>query len=443
MNRIRKLIAFSLFTKITSYWTFLTIIIWTPPVNNQYKPVSTNFVCSIAELLGCGMVNRIVKASIGLLLIASPFVYAGPSGSGGGGPEAGDFVSSARLIEKTLRQDPELTFRQFQVPDLADRLAAAIEDTNVVCADANRLKQMRTAFEKAHFDRDQNSIFLDCERYALLESMGPRKYVVVFHEYMRKANLEGSAYEFSSRLLSFPIAIRGDHRRAIDAFCEGGFKDRFQLETYIEQMVQEKSLDNDSARMLREARQNNIHFPDANARRIATYLGWNKHNQYPWTVDLICSDRNRLSDTGFDDDTMNGESILRLNDGSGAMIRIGKSYRIRKGLAAVLIQNGKAVAHVDEYQPYCGLAHDTEPHQDTTISAHIVQSGNIEAFSVPASKGLPATSHINFSITGDTQLTDVEVSMPGDIDSIARMRSVLESCGIKINLKSLIPRLTR
>jgi hypothetical protein len=62
----------------------------------------------------------------------------------------------------------------------------------------------------------------------------------------------------------------------------------------------------------------------------------------------------------------------------------------------------------------------------------------ILAVTVPATgTTAPSGFQVNFGIENDRNLTDVAVWLPGEIGTVARLRSVLDSCGIKANLKNL------
>ena len=380
-----------------------------------------------------------------LVIFLSPFLVQantrfGPSGSGGGGPQAADFTSSARLIEAALLKAPRQADEIFQVEGLVSLYKEAIDTTEVICATGLTLESMQQYKQKAYYD-GANTIHLYCEKYDELKRAGKDKYVVVFHEYMRKLGLETSGYQLSSRLPLLFVAAK-KNQRAIDAFCEGGSKDKFQLETYLSQMIAEGSLDPTGAKMLREASVNNIKFPDASAREIATFLGWTKDNQYSWAVNLICNEKDfHQNSADFSDTSRNDQSIVELNGLSGAFLRIGKSFTILKGRAVATLQNGRSIRKPDEYQPYCKFAHDTDSKRDTKISTQDVRSGNIISFRADSNQNSPAGYHINFSIEDNENVTDISVWLPGEIGSVERLRSVLKkSCGNSyVNLADLVP----
>jgi hypothetical protein len=361
----------------------------------------------------------------------------GPSGSGGGGPQAANFQSSARIIAEALNRDQKATDQFFGMPEFGASYSAAIDNTEVICATGETLKSMQKNLQKAFFD-GLNTIHLDCKNYGELERTGPDKYVVVFHEYMRKLRVESSDYRYSSKLPLFIFPTMG--KRAIDAFCAGGWRDKFQLENYIAQMLQEKTMIEETAKTLREAVVNNMQFSDANGRILATWLGWNKDNQYPWVVEMTCLDKDE-SDVAVDpsDTSMNDRKISALEGLSGARLAIKKEFTIPRGRASVAFQNGRMVTgklKLDYYQSFCEFAHDTDARRDTKIKAHNVQARNIGTVDDSGGSGTDKGSQVNFSLANDS-LTDVQVWMPGDVNTIERLRSVLNSCGVKLDLKNL------
>lgn len=139
-------------------------------------------------------------------LIALPILAAGTGSTGGGNLAEADFTSSARWIQTSIDSNPESAAQILRVEGIAAHYLSALDTTKVQCTFGKYTKKLRALNKIAYFEAESNSIYLDCSRYNQIKQSGEIKFMLIFHEYMRKLGLEDSDYRISSNLPRFLAA---------------------------------------------------------------------------------------------------------------------------------------------------------------------------------------------------------------------------------------------
>ena len=123
----------------------------------------------------------------------------GGDSSGGGNPEEVKFIATAVQIRNWLNLAPEFVKTHFGFE--VEVLTKAIKETQISCASEPYLGYIREKSKKAFFIQPLKTVFLDCEKFGSLTVDTEAFRGVIFHEYMRSADIEGeNSYQYSSQI---------------------------------------------------------------------------------------------------------------------------------------------------------------------------------------------------------------------------------------------------